>query len=453
MSFIASKFLLFLSFSATVQYVSLCDPDFMSIDLNKRKIGQTLKLQQGFGMNMELSAQLGPRPYYLVNDMDPGSLKTKFLECSQNMHTFYRSDRVMGHRGACMQFPEHSKESYLAAVSMGAGIVECDVTFTKDLQLVCRHSQCDLHTTTDILLHPELASLCTSPFSPAVYDTSGNVVTSAFAKCCTSDITLDQFKTLRAKMDGADSKATNVEDYVALGTPNWRTDLYASRGTLMTHNESIELFSSLGVKMTPELKVPLVPMPFSGFTVEEFAQKIVNEYTDRNIPPCDVFLQSFVQEAIIHWLEYDAEFGKQASFLWQPADYADTRNPKKWPDFVSLHAKGVNIIGTPIYVAIDLENDELVVSNFASNATAAGMGLVCYSLERSGPLHNGGGGYYYQTVNGLNPAPGESGVSVINNDGDMMTVLDFLFRHVQIKAIFTDWAATVTFYINCVGLV
>ena len=25
---------------------------------------------------------------------------------------------------------------------MGAGILECDVTFTKDLELVCRHAQC-----------------------------------------------------------------------------------------------------------------------------------------------------------------------------------------------------------------------------------------------------------------------------------------------------------------------
>ena len=34
---------------------------------------------------------------------------------------------------------------------MGAGIVECDVTFTKDGELVCRHDECDLATTTDIV--------------------------------------------------------------------------------------------------------------------------------------------------------------------------------------------------------------------------------------------------------------------------------------------------------------
>jgi glycerophosphoryl diester phosphodiesterase len=35
---------------------------------------------------------------------------------------------------------------------MGAGILECDVTFTKDQKLVCRHAQNDLHTTTNILV-------------------------------------------------------------------------------------------------------------------------------------------------------------------------------------------------------------------------------------------------------------------------------------------------------------
>ena len=49
---------------------------------------------------------------------------------------------------------------------MGAGIVECDVTFTRDKELVCRHAQGDLHVTTDILSSP-LAGKCTAGFRPA----------------------------------------------------------------------------------------------------------------------------------------------------------------------------------------------------------------------------------------------------------------------------------------------
>ena len=118
----------------------------------------------GGGRPRALNVQLGPRPFFLVDDMDEGPLKKKLQSCTEG--PFERSDFSIGHRGAALQFPEHTKESYLAAARMGAGILECDVTFTKDRQLVCRHSQCDLHTTTNILAMPELAAKCTQPFTP-----------------------------------------------------------------------------------------------------------------------------------------------------------------------------------------------------------------------------------------------------------------------------------------------
>src|SRR5262245_4874918 len=91
--------------------------------------------------------QLGPRPFYLVDGMDAGPLKDKLVQCKdKQMKT---TNFSIGHRGAALQFPEHSKEAYQAGARMGAGIVECDVTFTSDGELVCRHSECDLHTTTD----------------------------------------------------------------------------------------------------------------------------------------------------------------------------------------------------------------------------------------------------------------------------------------------------------------
>ena len=131
------------------------------------------------------SVQLGPRPYYLVEDMDESKLKRELQKCSEG--PFKKTDFSIGHRGAALQFPEHTRESYVAAARMGAGIVECDVTFTQDRELVCRHSQCDLHTTTNILATP-LAEKCTVPFSPAEFDEDGNRVKSASARCCTSDI-------------------------------------------------------------------------------------------------------------------------------------------------------------------------------------------------------------------------------------------------------------------------
>lgn len=155
---------------------------------------------------------IGVRPLFLVDEMDEGPLKAKLSQCSEG--TFERSDFSIAHRGAPMQFPEHTKESYLAAIRSGAGIVECDVTFTKDKQLVCRHSQSDLHTTTDVLAHPKLAAKCTTPFIPA--DPANGI--KAQAECRTSDFTLSEFKTLKGKMDGSNPMATTVDEYMR-GTP------------------------------------------------------------------------------------------------------------------------------------------------------------------------------------------------------------------------------------------
>jgi glycerophosphoryl diester phosphodiesterase len=41
---------------------------------------------------------------------------------------------------------------------------------------------------------------------------------------------------------------------------------------------------------------------------------------------------------------------------------------------------------------------------------------------------------------------------VINNDGDMLTVLDVLAREVGVIAVFSDWPGTVTYYANCMKL-
>ena len=45
-------------------------------------------------------------------------------------------------------------------------------------------------------------------------------------------------------MDAFNPKATTVNEYLT-GTANWRTDLYAQRGTLLSHSESIQLFKKL----------------------------------------------------------------------------------------------------------------------------------------------------------------------------------------------------------------
>ncbi|UCG39562.1 MAG: glycerophosphodiester phosphodiesterase, partial [bacterium] len=331
-------------------------------------------------------------------------------------------------------------ESYVAAARMGAGIVECDVTFTDDLALVCRHSQCDLHTTTNILAIPELAAKCTQPFVPA--DPDADPPVRAKATCCTSDITLEEFKMLKGKMDASNPWGTTVEEYMD-ATANYRTDLYATRGTLMTHAESIELFKSLGVKFTPELKSPSVVMPYKGLTQEAYAQKMIDEYKAAGVSPKKVFAQSFNLPDVLYWISAEPEFGEQAVALdGRYGDPAfDQTDPTTWdPSMDELAEMGVKIIAPPMNILLNLdEDDHIVPSVYAVYARDAGLDIITWTLERSGPLTTGGG-FDYDSI-----------TAVINNDGDMLTALDVLARDVGILGIFSDWPATVTFYANCMG--
>lgn len=379
--------------------------------------------------------QLGPRPFFLVDAMDEGPLKERLMQCRAG--PFSRTAFSVAHRGAPLMFPEHTREAYLAAHRMGAGVQECDVTFTKDRELVCRHSQCDLATTTDMLLHPELAAKCTVPFRPAWGGAE------AEAKCCTSDITLAEFRRLKGKMDGFNPQARTPQDFVG-GTPSWRTDLYASRGTLMTHAESIALFKSFGVKMTPELKEPEVAMPYDGdFTQAAYADKLIAEYQAAGVPPDQVMPQSFSLDDLRHWITKHPEFGRNAVYLDGRSGRGglDPERPQTWqPSMEELAQAGVTTLGPPLWMLVRPGADgRPEPSAYALAARAAGLKTVAWSLERSGPLAEGGG-WFYQSI-----------ADITDDDGDVFYLLDALANEVGVIGVFSDWPATTTFFANCFG--
>jgi len=373
--------------------------------------------------------ELGPRPFFLLQQLEDGPLKQKLSACLDR--PAQRTDFSIGHRGAPLQFPEHSRESYLAAYAQGAGVLECDVTFTKDRALVCRHAQCDLHTTTNILATP-LAAKCSEPFTPADPATGRE----ASAKCCASDLTLAEFRTLEAKMDAADSQATTLEAYMD-ATAGWRTDLY-SPGTLMTHQESVALFKRLGVKMTPELKAPEVDMPFDGdYSYQDYADQLLAAYRAAGVDPADVLPQSFDLEIVRHWIDNHPDFADQVVFLdagpWRIGmGAAIARLP-------ALAADGVRIVAPPLWVLVTDEGGRMAPSAYAKAAKAAGLEIITWTLERSGRL-NGGGGWYYQSVEDM-----------VTNDGAALTLLDVLAQEVGVIGVFSDWPATTSFYASCMA--
>ncbi|KAK0617780.1 PLC-like phosphodiesterase [Bombardia bombarda] len=371
--------------------------------------------------------------------MDEGPLKNKLASCSEN--EIKPTAWSIGHRGGgTLQFPEETYESIMAGTRMGAGIQECDVTFTKDKSLVCRHDQCDLHTTTNVVAIPALNAKCTVPFKPAANSSP------ATATCCTSDFTLAELKTLCSKMDASNPLATTPAAYLT-GTPGYRTDLYARTcSPILTLDEYISLVDDLGLQFTPELKTPRVPMPFppgSNYTQAAYAQQMIDTFKAAKIKPERVWIQSFLYDDLLYWLKAEPKFAKQAVLLDESGDEAGTF-PSAVANLTNYAKAGVKYIAPPLpyLVTVGKDSKSIVPSVYATTAKKLGLKIITWSLERSGWLNDEShGGYYYESIGG-----------VTNNDGDVFNLLHVLAQEVGVVGVFSDWSATVSYYANCFGL-
>ncbi|CAN9090744.1 unnamed protein product [Alternaria alternata] len=334
---------------------------------------------------------LGPRPYYIINNMTDSPLKRKLQSCENTPVSI--SGFSIGHRGGgTLQFPEETIRSEDAGARMGAGILECDVTFTSDRGLTRVGSE--------------------------------------------------------IKQDGTSASATNVVDFQA-GTPPWRTELYDTCGQVLTLDQYIDLVDSYpGYRnFTPELKTPpaAVPMPFQGnYTQQQYASDMISAFRNKGIDASRVWPQSFTYDDIVYWLQNDHDFGRQAAYLQEfdtPADLA-----AGMANLSIARAAGVNIIAPALPMLLSIggaDNKTIVESEYSKAIKANGMDIIAWTFERSGPLANvkKDEEYYYSTI-----------ADVITHDGQLYEVLDILVREVGIKGLFTDWAATVTYFANCFGL-
>lgn len=311
---------------------------------------------------------------------------------------------------------------------------------------MCRHSNCDLHYTTNILTKPDLAAKCTEPFTPAD-PTNG---TEASAKCCTSDISLEEYKSLCAEMEATTFDALSINAsspyFGRIGTtPDWRTNMYSySCAEPMALKEQIEQVDAYGLNFTAEAKAPEIPMPFQGdYTQEDFIQQIVDTFDEAGIDPSRVWLQSFVESDIFYWVDNTPEYGVQAVYLDERADLTENGYEEAVASIPGLAERGVKIIAPSIYQLVTADNStgEIVPSSYAIAAKEAGLEIVTWSFERSGPLSIAGGGYYYSSISNL-----------ISNDGDEFKVIDAIAQKVGATHIFADWASTITYYANCFGL-
>ncbi|MGH1374388.1 MAG: glycerophosphodiester phosphodiesterase family protein [Cellvibrionaceae bacterium] len=378
-----------------------------------------------------------------IQTLSDSALRRKLEKCGISRPA--SSPLAIGHRGAPLKYAEHTRESYIAAAAQGAGTLECDVSFTNDGELVCRHAQCDLHTTTNIIDTP-LNQKCTVPWNEQ-FPNPGAV------KCCTSDISLTEFKSLTGKMDHHNPEAQNRQSYMD-GSTDWRKDIIKATGTLLSHKESIELFDQLEVQFMPELKAPdrhaRVQVEDVFGSTQAYAQKFIDDYKAAGIRSTRVWPQSFEPESVLYWLTAEPEFGRQAVMLdGRSLKQLNPQAPTSFsPSMEEIRAMGIKTIASPLWMLINVNDQgELEASAYAQFAKAADLNIVAWTVERSdmsqGSKNSSGHlNWYYQFDHHPNH-------QAIKTEGDVFKVIDVLAKEVGVLGIFSDWPETVSYYANC----
>lgn len=171
---------------------------------------------------------------------------------------------------------------------------------------------------------------------------------------------------------------------------------------------------------TPELKtLPApVPMPFHGYTQEQYAHDMIETFIRRGIPAERVYPQFFNPPDIYQWLAEHHDYSKNAVFLDEsgntPANY--TAAVGRLP---SLKAKSVNIISPPFnYLLTTIpDNKTMISSAYATATNAAGLDIITWTFERSDPLAGvaADNDDYYTSI-----------ASDTHTDGQLHEILDLL---------------------------
>jgi len=245
------------------------------------------------------------------------------------------------------------------------------------------------------------------------------------------------------------STAKTAQEYQG-GTANWRTDLFSTGGTLLTHKESIQLLNRLRSDFTPELKAGNTKAKLQVAAVfgsqANYAQAMINDYKAAHISPRRVWAQSFNKEDILYWVGHEPAFGRQAVYLDDANVLADLPSAAELLDY---RKQGIRVVAPPMWALLTTQNGKIVPSQYARDAKAAKLDIITWTLERSGRIveevlptkGTSSPSFYYQST-----------LDALTNDGDIMVTLDVLARQVGILGIFSDWSGTVSYYASCMGL-
>lgn len=179
---------------------------------------------------------------------------------------------VIGHRGASGSLPEHTLESYKAAIEQGADFIEPDLVLTKDGVMIARHEPM-LDGTTDVATKFPASRMSTR-------NVDGVPTTAYFA----SDFTLAEIRTLRA----VQARASRSQVYNGLfGIPT------LDEVIALAKSEGARLGRTVGIY--PEIKHSTFHADEVRFGANVFEDKLLTTLHTAygNVASAPVFIQSF----------------------------------------------------------------------------------------------------------------------------------------------------------------
>jgi len=262
---------------------------------------------------------------------------------------------VIGHRGASGTFPEHTLESYKAAIDQGADFIEPDLVLTKEGAMIARHEPM-LDGTTDVATKFPASRMSTR-------NVDGVPTTAYFA----SDFTLAEIRTLRA----VQARAGRSQVYNGLfGIPT------LDEVIALTKSEGARLGRTVGIY--PEIKHSTFHADEVRFGANVFEDKLLATLHAAygNVASAPVFIQSF-----------------EVSNL----QYLNTKTDIRLVQLID--ADDVNNDGSLSLVAPYHKPYDFVVKNdarsFADLLTASGLDFVKTYADAVGPWKP----YLVKTVN------------------------------------------------------
>ena len=399
------------------------------------------------------------------------------------------NEAVYAHRGAPLVAPEETEASWAIGVRSGAGLLECDASLTRDGHLICRHSTCDLATTTDVVAnHPAMLSRCSRPWQAARPAAGAAPATRAEVACCTYDFTLSELSVLCAAMESlVNSSATRRSEYL-LGPPGFRSPYIAQARchALVPLSQFLRLAREWGVGVVPELKDTWKPelvtfLASIGRDIDWLAESILTQVRDAGFMAAlggsaaqRGLLQTFDPRIAARWKQLAPSH--PVLFLWITDRSIQAATPCETVHFdcatsttlTELVGLGVEVLAPAMQLLLSSDSHRMAISEgmrrlqmlIADGSSAAGAAtstttgttqIGTWSFERSGcpsadptaslgnqPASTGPCGPYW---NGL------QGVSAFQH-ADTLLAIDALLG-AGVVGIFSDFPAAVSAVANC----